>query len=82
MSRVVIDGPTRDKLLAAGGPVELTDEGGNLIGRFVKYTRIGGHVVEGDWPSDEELDRRTREGKWVPAAEVEARLRNLRDSAQ
>lgn len=36
MNAVVIDGPTRDKLLAAGGEVELRDESGAVIGKFVK----------------------------------------------
>ncbi|HVK18375.1 MAG TPA: hypothetical protein VM533_15675 [Fimbriiglobus sp.] len=82
MSTVIIDGPTRDKLLAAGGTAELQDEAGNPIGKFVKYTQVGPYLVEGEWPSDEELDRRLREGKRIPAAEVEARLRKLRDALQ
>jgi hypothetical protein len=36
MNAVVIDGPTRDKLLAAGGEVELRDEFGTVIGKFVR----------------------------------------------
>lgn len=34
MSTVVVDGPTRDKLLAAGGVVEVRDEAGAVIGEF------------------------------------------------
>ncbi|MBY0513721.1 MAG: hypothetical protein K2P78_07390 [Gemmataceae bacterium] len=82
MNTVVIDGPTRDKLLAAGGKVELRDEAGEVIGRFVKYTRIGKYVVEGDWPSDEEIDRRLREGRTFTAAEVEDRLRKLKEALE
>jgi hypothetical protein len=79
MSTVVIDGPTRDKLLAAGGVVEVRDEAGNPIGKFVKYTRVGPYLVEGDWPSDEEIERRLRESKRYTAAEVEERLRKLKE---
>ena len=39
MSTVIIDGPTKDKLLAAGGVAELRDEAGNLIGQFVRLTQ-------------------------------------------
>jgi hypothetical protein len=80
MSTVVIDAVTRDKLLAAGGEVEVRDESGAVIGKFVKYTRIGPYFVEGEWPSDEELDRRTRESKRYSAAEVEERLRKLKEA--
>jgi hypothetical protein len=80
MSKVTIDGATLEKLRAAAGEtVEMVDEAGNPVGRFVKYTRIGKYVVEGEWPSDEELDRRLREGKRIPAAEVEERLRKLKE---
>ncbi len=82
MNAVVIDGPTRDKLLAAGSEVELRDESGEVIGKFVKLTRIGKYVIEGEWPSDEELDRRMREGRTFTAAEVEERLRKLKEALQ
>ncbi len=80
MSTVVIDAATREKLLAAHGTVEVHDEAGNPIGRFVKYTRIGSYVVEGEWPSNEEIERRLREGRTVSAAEVEERLRKLKEA--
>lgn len=80
MSTVTIDGATLEKLRAAGGEtVEMVDEAGNVVGRFVKHTRITTELLGDDWPSDEELDRRTREGKRVPAGQVEARLRNLEE---
>lgn len=80
MNAVTVDGPTRDKLLSAGGEIEIRDESGAVIGRFTKLTRVGEHLVEGDWPSDEELDRRLREGNWYSAAEVEERLRKLKEA--
>ena len=82
MSTIVIDAATRDKLLAAGGVVEFRDEAGNLVGRFARTDgppdAPPGYEIVGDWPSDEEIDRRLRESKRYSAAEVEERLRRLR----
>ena len=86
MSTVVIDAATRDKLLAAGGLVEFRDEAGNLIGRFARTdgspTPPPGYEIVGEWPSDEEIDRREREGKFRSAAEVEAFLAGMRRASQ
>jgi hypothetical protein len=82
MNAVVVDTATRDKLLAAGnGVVAVQDESGRLIGRFVvdgPPTPPAGYVIEGEWPSDEEIDRRLREDKRYSVAEVEAFLKGLR----
>ncbi len=83
MSRVVLDSAACERLLAAGGQLELKNGKGEVVARF---KRVGippaprrGYVIEGDWPTDEEIDRRLPEGPWVSAAEVEARLRKLRE---
>ena len=82
MNTVVIDAATRDKLLAAGPVVELRDEAGNLIGRFARTdgtpTPTAGYEMVGVWPSDEEINRREREGKYYSAKEVEAFLAGIR----
>lgn len=80
MNAVVVDTPTRDRLLGAGVSTFVRDESGAVIGRFTKLTRVGEHLVEGDIPSDEELDRRVREGKRYSAIEVEERLRKLAEA--
>jgi hypothetical protein len=86
MNAVVVDAATRDKLLAAGnGVVAVQDESGKLIGRFVvdgPPVPPPGYVIEGEWPSDEEVDRRLREDKRYSAAEVEAFLKGMRRAAQ
>lgn len=82
MSTVIIDGATRDKLLAASGVIEVCDEAGKLIGRFTKYTHMGPYIIEGEWPSEEEIERRLREGKRYTAAEIEARLRKLKEALE
>jgi hypothetical protein len=80
MSTVIIDGATRDKLLAASGVVEVRDEAGNLIGQFTKFTQMGPYVIEGEWPSEEEIERRLREDRRYTAAQVEERLRKLKEA--
>lgn len=80
MNAVVVDAPTRDRLLGAGGEVEVRDESGAVIGKFVRFTRMGQYLIEGEWPSDEEIDRRLREGTFFTAAEVEERLRKLKEA--
>ena len=82
MNTVVVDAPTRDRLLGAGGEVEVRDEAGAVIGRFTKYTRIAGHLVVDDIPPDEELDRRAREGKRYSGEEVLERLRKLKEALE
>lgn len=82
MNAVVVDALTRDRLLGAGEQVEVRDESGALIGKFIKITQVGQHLIEGEWPSDEELDRRTREGKRFTAAQVEERLRKLKEALE
>lgn len=80
MNSVVVDAALREKLLSNGGQVEIQDEAGEPIGKFVKYTRIGNYVIEGEWPSDEEIDRRIREGKRFSVAQVEEKLRKLKEA--
>ncbi|MBX9581715.1 MAG: hypothetical protein K2X87_15540 [Gemmataceae bacterium] len=80
MSKITIDGPTLEKLRAAAGEtVEMVDEAGNLVGRFVKHTRVTSEMLGDDWPSDEELDRRLREDRRYTVAEVEERIQQLRE---
>jgi hypothetical protein len=82
MSTVVVDAAIREKLLAAGAVVEFRDETGELIGRFARTegppTAPPGYEIVGEWPSDEEIDRREREGQFHSAAEVEAFLAGMR----
>jgi hypothetical protein len=80
MSTVTIDAATREKLLAARGSVELQDDSGEPIGRFVKYTRVGKYIIEGEMPTDEELDRVLKDEKFVTAAAVEERLQRLKEA--
>lgn len=78
MVTIVVDAAVRDKLLAAAdSQVELRDESGRVIGKYLP--------TKFEYPeldvSTEELDRRMREERTYTAAEVMERLRRLRDAS-
>ncbi len=78
MVTIVVDAAIRDKLLAAAdSEVELRDESGRVIGKYLP-TKI-------EYPdldvSNEELDRRMRESPRHTAEQVMERLRRLRDAS-
>ncbi len=79
---VVIDAATRDRLLANGnGAVDVKDESGTVIGKFYRSgppTPPAGYVIEGEWPSDEEIDRALREDRRYSVAEMDAFLEGLK----
>ena len=77
MKSIVVDGPLRDELLAAGEVAELKDSSGRVLGRFVAVPPTV-YVVEGDLPSEEELDRRLRESRRFTTDQVIEHLRSLR----
>lgn len=79
MSTIVVDKAMRAKLLAAGDLAEIRDESGQVIGRFLAAPPPVVYVMEGELPSDEEIDRRLREGRGFSTEEVLERLRSLRE---
>lgn len=81
MSSIVVDAATRD-LLRAGGQVTVKDDKGAILGVVIptiagQPTPPPGYVIDGEWPSDEEIDRRMREGKRYTIEQVLERLRSL-----
>jgi len=78
MSTIVVDAAMRAKLLAAGDLAEIRDESGQVIGRFLAAPPPVIYVMEGELPSDEEIDRRLREDRSFTTEEVMERLRSLR----
>ena len=77
MASVVVDAATREKLLAGGDLVEVKDEAGTVIGKFVAGPNPLIFVAEGMDISDEELDRRERDERGYSPEEVMERLRRL-----
>lgn len=53
MSKVTISDELCARLRSAAGPVELVDAAGEPVGRLVRYTKVGGYWVEGEWPTEE-----------------------------
>jgi hypothetical protein len=82
MKPIVVDAAHRDKLLAATDVAEVRDDSGKVIGQFVPKSLSIVHVVEGELPSDEELDRRMREGRSFTTQEVLERLHELRGKSK
>lgn len=79
---VVVDAATRELLMANGdGTVDVKDDTGAVIGKFYRSgppTPPAGYVIDGEWPSAEEIERRMSEGNWHPAPAVEAFLAGLK----
>ena len=78
MKTIVVTEALRDQMLAAGKEALIQDPSGRVIGRFVAET--SNDPEADDWPSDEELDRRTRESRRFTPEQVMERLRSLRKS--
>jgi hypothetical protein len=84
MTRVTLDAELRRRLLDLSQPLELCDESGNVVGRFVPAYLMEGQSVEEELRrqqpplSEEELERRRNStGPTYTTAEVLAYLENL-----
>ena len=75
MARVVISDELRDRLLTAGGPVELVDGSGEVIARL-KYSDIWPSLPPVAEPTREQLDASFNGPGNYPTAEVLAYARN------
>jgi hypothetical protein len=58
---------------------EVRNEAGEVLKRYPEPNGIT-IVVEGDWPSDEEIERRLRDEARFTPEQVMERLRSLRES--
>jgi len=74
MTRVVVDPLTCAKLVNAQNPLELCDESGHLLGRFFPAVDPSLYEMLEPGVSDEELDRREREGGGRSLREILADL--------
>lgn len=77
MSTIVLDSVAVEALRKCHEPVVLRDSSGALLGYFEPPERI---YAEGEVPEfdEAELDRREREWKGIPSAEVRRMLEGLR----
>jgi hypothetical protein len=65
----------------AGPGINFSDSTGKFIGTFYKSGlpyRPEGYVIEGEWLSDVEIDRQSREGRTYTVAEVDAFTEELK----
>jgi hypothetical protein len=79
MKTIIVDASLRDRMLAAGNEAVIQDTTGKVIGRFLAAPN-GDDLEDDGFPSDEELNRRTRESPRYTAEQVMERLRSLRRS--
>jgi hypothetical protein len=83
---VVIDTATRDRLLSGtNGAVDVKDESGAVIGKFYRSgppTPPDGYVIEGEWLSDEEVERSLRDDRTYSVAEMDAFLEGLKKASR
>ena len=83
MPKVVISEELRNQLRgAAGDTVELVDAAGEPVGRVTRYTNVGGYWIEGDLPTDAEVDEAARSGRTRTSAEVLTMLRKLTEAME
>ena len=75
MTTIVVDDAIRDQLRAARDTIEFRDRQGRLLAQLPVAVLP---PDESDFPSDEEIDRRMREGRSYSPEEVMERLRSLR----
>ena len=71
MTRIVLDAPTRSKLLNLSEPLELCDESGQVLALVTPCRRPEPTISEG------ELDRREQEAESFSTQEVMAHLERL-----
>jgi hypothetical protein len=78
MSKIVVDASLRSLLQAVNQPVDLCDESGQVLGRFLPAVDLSRYEVVEPPISDEELDRLSRSNeKTYTTAEVLAYLEKL-----
>jgi hypothetical protein len=78
VTKIVVDASLRSILQAVNQPVELCDESGQVLGRFLPAADLSQYVPLEPQVSDEELEKRSRsKEKTYTTAEVLAYLETL-----
>jgi hypothetical protein len=78
MTRVIVDAVTRARLVNARDPLELCDDSGQVLGRFIPSVQLSQCADAGPQISEEELDRRERAGGGRPLSDILAALERTR----
>jgi hypothetical protein len=76
MTKVIVDPLTSAKLINVQGLLELCDESGKVLGRFIPAVDPSLYEMLDPGVSEEELDRREREGGGRSLREILADLEN------
>lgn len=79
MGKIVIDAVLREKLQTVTQPVELCDESGQVLGRYIPALDLSQYEPWEPQISEEELQRREKSEKWYTTAEVLAHLKSLEE---
>ena len=74
MTKLIVDSATVAKLAEARNPLELCDDSGHILGHFIPVVDGSGISPLDPQISEEELDRREREGGGRALAEILADL--------
>lgn len=75
MPRIVLDPQASEKLAGVRGIVEICDTNGHLLGMYAAGGELKSLLKLEPQISQEELDRRGREGHYVTSADIRARLK-------
>ncbi len=77
MNRMVIDAALAAKFQQLDGPTELVDAAGHIVAVVSPQYDPALYETVGEELSPEEIDRRCRSDRRIPAAEIIPRLRKL-----
>ncbi len=81
MTRVTVDAQLQQLLLNFSRPLELCDESGSLVGRFIPAMS---HIVDDDWSdltpdlTDEELEKEIDSGESYSTQEIIDEIKRMR----
>jgi hypothetical protein len=76
MNKVIVDAELRSRLHDLSRPFDLCDESGRILGRFIPTGEMSQWEPMTPEVSEEELDRREREGQYMSTNEMLRHLEN------
>jgi hypothetical protein len=79
MTQIILDASVASKLHEILHPVELCDQAGRVLGKFVPLIDMSEWEPVSPDVSEEELDRREKSTEWYSTEEVLAHLKSLEE---